>query len=270
MIPFVKRLHFDIQGASRSELLDHGSISFGRFAVETLSWEKWSVFTHNRCKEELEKFKAPGLVAQKKAYFEEYYRKIRALKALQSKEDSGSNSSVSSEHTDNTDTITQQSPKCTKEEKECSILSDEDHGHNAQKLVDDSSITDQVKCPSRDYSTSSSIHQTEDDGKRVYDKLNIVTFDVSSPETSYNNETAEDIFQQTHIMDSEIKEVSVASEVCGTISKELDHVKVDILQKESYGSVDVELDNNKKIHNSSVHKRVFLFFLCSCSIFYIT
>ncbi|XP_020093097.1 protein WVD2-like 7 isoform X2 [Ananas comosus] len=69
------------QGVSVSQMLDHGSISFGRFEYESLSWEKWSVFTHNRRQEELEKFN--GLVAQKKAYFEEYYRRLRALKALQ-------------------------------------------------------------------------------------------------------------------------------------------------------------------------------------------
>ncbi|KAK8951503.1 hypothetical protein KSP39_PZI004256 [Platanthera zijinensis] len=68
---------------SISQAIDHGSISFGRFAVESLSWEKRSVFAHNERQEELEKFKSPGLVAQKKAYFEEYYKKIRALKAMQ-------------------------------------------------------------------------------------------------------------------------------------------------------------------------------------------
>ncbi|KAA8528019.1 hypothetical protein F0562_035112 [Nyssa sinensis] len=74
------------QEVSISELIGHGSISFGRFATESLAWEKWSVFSHNRCQEELEKFKAPGLVAQKKAFFEEYYRKIRALKKLQAEQ----------------------------------------------------------------------------------------------------------------------------------------------------------------------------------------
>ncbi|GKV09242.1 hypothetical protein SLEP1_g20772 [Rubroshorea leprosula] len=68
-----------------STILDHGSVSFGRYAGE-LAWEKWSVFTHNRCQEELEKFKAPGFVAQKKAYFEEYYKKIRAMKELQAQQ----------------------------------------------------------------------------------------------------------------------------------------------------------------------------------------
>lgn len=77
---------YEIQDVSISELVNHGSISFGRFAVETLEWEKRSVFSHNRYQEELEKFKAPGIVAQKKAYFEEYYRKIRAAKKLQSEE----------------------------------------------------------------------------------------------------------------------------------------------------------------------------------------
>ncbi|CAN6238376.1 unnamed protein product [Urochloa humidicola] len=62
-------------------VLNHGSVSFGRFAAESLSWEKRSVFDHNRRQEELRKLTAPGLVAQKKAFFEEYYKKTRHLKA---------------------------------------------------------------------------------------------------------------------------------------------------------------------------------------------
>ncbi|KAL5229251.1 hypothetical protein ABZP36_017516 [Zizania latifolia] len=69
------------QGVSVSETLDHGSISFGRFELESLSWEKWSVFTNDKRLEEFGKFN--GLVAQKKAYFEEYYKRIRELKASQ-------------------------------------------------------------------------------------------------------------------------------------------------------------------------------------------
>ncbi|KAI5355927.1 hypothetical protein L3X38_008822 [Prunus dulcis] len=71
------------QDVSISQILDHGSISFGRFAVESLAWEKWSVFRHNRCQEELEMYKSNGLVAQKKAYFEDYYKRVRGLKALE-------------------------------------------------------------------------------------------------------------------------------------------------------------------------------------------
>jgi hypothetical protein len=67
--------------------MDCGSITFGRYTSDTLAWEKYSVFSHNRCQEELEKFKAPGLVAQKKAYFEEYYKKIRAMKGLQAEQE---------------------------------------------------------------------------------------------------------------------------------------------------------------------------------------
>ncbi|KAL5222439.1 hypothetical protein ABZP36_027152 [Zizania latifolia] len=69
------------QGASVSQTVDHGSISFGRFELESLSWEKWSVFTNDNRHEEFGKFN--GLVAQKKAYFEEYYKRIRELKASQ-------------------------------------------------------------------------------------------------------------------------------------------------------------------------------------------
>lgn len=71
---------------SISDILDHGSISFGRFAADSLAWEKRSVFSHNRCQEELEKFKAPGFVAQKKAFFEDYYERVRAMKALQAEQ----------------------------------------------------------------------------------------------------------------------------------------------------------------------------------------
>ena len=67
--------------------MDCDSISFGRYASDTLAWEKYSAFSHNRCQEELEKFKAPGLVAQKKAYFEEYYKKIRVMKGLQAEQE---------------------------------------------------------------------------------------------------------------------------------------------------------------------------------------
>jgi hypothetical protein len=62
-------------------VLDHGSVSFGRFAGESLSWENRSVFEHNRRHEEINKLTMPGLVAQKKAFFEEYYKK-KARKAM--------------------------------------------------------------------------------------------------------------------------------------------------------------------------------------------
>lgn len=64
-----------------SQMFGHGSISFGRFDLESLEWEKWSVFTNDKRHEEFGKFN--GLVAKKKAYFEEYFKRIRELKALQ-------------------------------------------------------------------------------------------------------------------------------------------------------------------------------------------
>ncbi|KAI4336633.1 hypothetical protein L6164_015133 [Bauhinia variegata] len=54
------------------------SISFGRFMSESLAWEKWSAFSHNRYVEEAEKFSRPGSVAEKKAYFEAHYREKAA------------------------------------------------------------------------------------------------------------------------------------------------------------------------------------------------
>ncbi|KAJ6351509.1 hypothetical protein OIU78_007432 [Salix suchowensis] len=48
---------------------------------ESLAWEKWSAFSHNRYLEEVEQFSKPGSVAQKKAYFEAHYKKRAAMKA---------------------------------------------------------------------------------------------------------------------------------------------------------------------------------------------
>ncbi|CAK9180460.1 unnamed protein product [Ilex paraguariensis] len=57
------------------------SISFGRFMSESLAWEKWSTFSHNRYVEEAERYAQPGSVAQKKAFFEAHYKRIAAKKA---------------------------------------------------------------------------------------------------------------------------------------------------------------------------------------------
>nr|XP_018682655.1 PREDICTED: protein WVD2-like 7 isoform X3 [Musa acuminata subsp. malaccensis] len=95
--------HDAYQEVPVSQVLDHGSVSFGRFAVETLSWEKKSIFTRNRRQEELEKYRTHGLVAQKKAYFEEYFKRIRAVKSMQENqqseitEDYGDDASISSQ-----------------------------------------------------------------------------------------------------------------------------------------------------------------------------
>ncbi|KAM0866280.1 hypothetical protein ACQ4PT_042711 [Festuca glaucescens] len=47
-------------------------VFFLGFSVESLSWENRSVFEHNRRHEEISKLTMPGLVAQKKAFCEEY------------------------------------------------------------------------------------------------------------------------------------------------------------------------------------------------------
>ncbi|BFG17192.1 hypothetical protein CerSpe_034640 [Prunus speciosa] len=59
----------------QSDSLHSGSISFGRFENEALSWEKRSSFSHNRYVEEVEKCLKPGSVIKKKAYFEAHFKK---------------------------------------------------------------------------------------------------------------------------------------------------------------------------------------------------
>ncbi|KAF2305998.1 hypothetical protein GH714_009378 [Hevea brasiliensis] len=48
---------------------------------ESLAWDKWSTFSHNRYVEEAERFSRPGSVAQKKAFFEAHYKNLAARKA---------------------------------------------------------------------------------------------------------------------------------------------------------------------------------------------
>ncbi|XP_024995644.1 protein WVD2-like 7 [Cynara cardunculus var. scolymus] len=64
----------------QADLLHSGSISFGRFESESLSWERRSIFSHNRYLEEVEKYSKPGTVTEKKAYFEAHFRRKALLK----------------------------------------------------------------------------------------------------------------------------------------------------------------------------------------------
>ncbi|PKI68342.1 hypothetical protein CRG98_011250 [Punica granatum] len=73
---------FDPTEGNRDAIRSLGqSISFGRFVSDSVSWEKWSVFSHNRYVEEAERYARPGSVAQKKAFFEAHYREMAARKA---------------------------------------------------------------------------------------------------------------------------------------------------------------------------------------------
>ncbi|KAI3818099.1 hypothetical protein L1987_11902 [Smallanthus sonchifolius] len=57
------------------------SVSFGRFMTESLDWEKWSSFSHNRTREDVQKYSRPGAVAEKKAFFEAYFNKFPSKKS---------------------------------------------------------------------------------------------------------------------------------------------------------------------------------------------
>ncbi|XP_050373248.1 protein WVD2-like 7 [Argentina anserina] len=59
----------------QAEYIHSGSISFGRFENEGLSWERRSAFSHNRYVEEVEKCMKPGSVTERKAYFEAHFKK---------------------------------------------------------------------------------------------------------------------------------------------------------------------------------------------------
>ncbi|KAE8788181.1 hypothetical protein D1007_37783 [Hordeum vulgare] len=119
-------------------VLDHGSVSFGRFAEESLSWENRSVFGHNRRQEEISKLTLPGLVAQKKAYFEEYYKrkaqKAKHLTEATSEERSNDDTLDHSKQEDNSHAVVPEDPVDTAPSFSCQpsteVSSSDENKHN--------------------------------------------------------------------------------------------------------------------------------------------
>jgi len=68
---------------------------------ESLAWEKWSTFSHNRYLEEAEKYSKPGSVAKMKAYFEAHYKRIGAKKQAAQEQASDAASSFEQDVQDN-------------------------------------------------------------------------------------------------------------------------------------------------------------------------
>ncbi|KAL7232702.1 hypothetical protein ACSBR2_010668 [Camellia fascicularis] len=92
------------------------SISFGRFMTESLSWEKWSSFSHNRYVEEASRYAQPGSVAQKKAFFEAHYKRIAAAKkaaALLEQANAANNADSEPEFQDQACNSTTHDSQCT-------------------------------------------------------------------------------------------------------------------------------------------------------------
>lgn len=91
-----------------------GSVSFGRFASESLAWEKWSPFSRDRYMEDVSKHSTPGSVAQKKAYFEAHYKRVAAAR----KENAAASNSEVLEREDDVD---QPESQCEVDEPNSSV-----------------------------------------------------------------------------------------------------------------------------------------------------
>ncbi|KAJ1424721.1 Myc-type, basic helix-loop-helix [Sesbania bispinosa] len=99
---------------------------------ESLAWEKWSSFSHNRYVEEAERYSRPGSVAQKKAFFEAHYKKLAAQKAaalLEQANNAAQNNATGQEDGEVIDNDTHDShtspnhEMVVKEEKDAKVLS---------------------------------------------------------------------------------------------------------------------------------------------------
>lgn len=82
--------------------LHSGSISFGRFETEPLSWERRSAFSYNNHLEEVERYSKPGSVNQRKAYFEVFFKRKGLLQPPASLSQNWTEcQSIEGENTDN-------------------------------------------------------------------------------------------------------------------------------------------------------------------------
>eukprot|EP01018_Ginkgo_biloba_P023380 Gb_03209 [translate_table: standard] len=142
----------DIQVEPAPRILDEGSISFGRFSIESLSWEKWSSFSQNRCLEELERCSAPGSVAQKKAYFEAYYKRIAAQKALQEQEERAQKALQEQE----------EQQKALQDQEQCESHKNHPHEDVSDLLSSKQSNEEPAVACTVDYNNSSHTHHQKD------------------------------------------------------------------------------------------------------------
>ncbi|XP_073302685.1 protein WVD2-like 7 [Primulina huaijiensis] len=120
------------------------SVSFGRFRDDTLSWEKWSHFSQNKYLEEAGNLSTPGLVAQKKAYFEAHYKKVAAQRAMELEQEKfAEDADRSSEETiiegvlENSSGIENKSVACNGEKSEVEIGSETRGAFLTNVVIDD-------------------------------------------------------------------------------------------------------------------------------------
>ncbi|KAL8157554.1 protein WVD2-like 7 [Apium graveolens] len=136
----------------KADSLHSGSISFGRFETESLSWERKSSFSHNRYLEEVEKYSKPGSVTEKKAYFEAHFRRKALLKQRLSECQNGTEYQNVEESSENMDyvedldnfsgeihfTHSEESPDGWEYDRECAVISRE--GEDTRVLYSENEI----------------------------------------------------------------------------------------------------------------------------------
>jgi hypothetical protein len=112
---------------------------------ESLAWEKWSSFSHNRYVEEAERYSKPGSVAQKKAFFEAHYKKLAAQKAaalLEQQNNAAAQNNVNGKQDNSENNDSQKSSKyevvVKEEQDDAKVLSHDLDSYMEQCIVSES------------------------------------------------------------------------------------------------------------------------------------
>lgn len=125
--------------------------------TESLAWEKWSAFSHNRYQEELEKFSKPGSVAQKKAYFEARYKRKAAEKAAAELEEANTTATTNHVETEDKSCISSyvdSEPLRPDDNQVIETSEQQDSEHNAE-------VVSTIDSDSHDYMNEESILETD-------------------------------------------------------------------------------------------------------------
>ncbi|XP_076904349.1 protein WVD2-like 7 [Bidens hawaiensis] len=150
----------------KADLLHSGSISFGRFESESLSWERRSIFSHNKYLEEVEKCSKPGSVTEKKAYFEAEFRRKALLKQRSSECQDGVESARNNDpHGYEEYGDCNESP-CSYNPSECNTETESQHHEKVDVCFDEDTVTQHWETQSCEFHPQDVLgetHQSEND-----------------------------------------------------------------------------------------------------------
>ncbi|KAF7827681.1 protein WVD2-like 7 isoform X1 [Senna tora] len=234
----------------QADSIHSGSISFGRFENEPLSWERRSSFSHNKYLEEVEKCSKPGSVIEKKAYFEAHFKKRGLL---------GFNTSMSHDGSERTTSENEGSERLGNQED---FESNED-GHCVQfdrRSQEDFESNDDSHCVQFDQRSQEDFESNEDGRYIQFDQRSHEDFEAIDDGHfgQFDQRSLED-FERNQ--DGQFDEVPIGSDYhgeCGVIGYEREDSFTDSPRVSFSNHFMESVVNNYKVLEDSIDNNIAL------------